>query len=249
MRLKGKKALITGASKGIGRAVAIGFARQGADIFLTAKEDKQGIDEVLKEIRGLEVQGEGGLYDAANFNDVQKLMDDIERSFGTLDILVNNAGIIKPTPFVDLNPEQFEKTVRTHLFGTYFHTWAATRRFMIPKLSGKIINLAAPAAFRGYFGVTDYASAKGGIVAFTKNVAHELIAYNIQVNAVVPVAETRMTEALSVFYANQFGIAEGKKLQNLSKADRLVSTFLFFASSDSDYVTGQVLVADGGMFG
>jgi len=109
MRLKGKKALITGASKGIGRAVAIGFARQGADIFLTAKEDKQGLDEVLKEIRGLEVQGEGGLYDAANFNDVQKLMDDIERSFGTLDILVNNAGIIKPTPFVDLNPEQFEK--------------------------------------------------------------------------------------------------------------------------------------------
>jgi len=97
--------------------------------------------------------------------------------------------------------------------------------------------------------VTDYASAKGGIVAFTKNVAHELIDYNIQVNAVVPVAETRMTEALSAFYANQFGIAEGKRLQNLSKADILVSTFLFFASSDSDYVTGQVLVADGGMFG
>jgi len=120
---------------------------------------------------------------------------------------------------------------------------------MFKKLSGKIINLAAPAAFRGYFGVTDYASAKGGIVAFTKNVAHELIDYNIQVNAVVPVAETRMTEALSAFYANQFGIAEGKRLQNLSKADILVSTFLFFASSDSDYVTGQVLVADGGMFG
>lgn len=114
---------------------------------------------------------------------------------------------------------------------------------MFKKLSGKIINLAAPAAFRGYFGVTDYASAKGGIVAFTKNVAHELIDF------VVPVAETRMTEALSVFYANQFGIAEGKRLQNLSKADRLVSTFLFFASSDSDYVTRQVLVADGGMFG
>ncbi len=248
MRLKGKIALITGSSKGIGRAVAIGYAKEGASLFLTAKEDQHGLEAALKEVRALGVRGEGGLYDAANFKDVEKLMDDIERIYGTLDILVNNAGIIKPTPFWELNPEQFERTVRTHLFGTYYHIWVATKRFMIPKSSGKIINLAAPAAFRGFFGVADYASAKGGIVALTKNVAYELVPYNIQVNAIVPVAETRMTDVLSDFYADRFGAAEGKKLQNLPKADRLVGTFVYFASSDSDYVTGQVLAADGGMF-
>jgi len=248
MRLKGKIALITGSSKGIGRAVAIGFAKEGANLFLTAKDDRQGLEATLEEVRSLGVRGEGGPYDAANFKDVEKLMDDIERTYGALDVLVNNAGIINPAPFWELHPEQFEKTVRTHLFGTYYHTWTATKRFMIPKSSGKVVNLAAPAAFRGFFGVVDYASAKGGIVAFTKNVAHELVPYNIQVKAVVPVAETRMTDALSDFYADRFGAAEGKRLQNLPKAERLVGTFVYFASPDSDYVTGQVVAADGGMY-
>jgi len=147
MRLNGKTALITGASKGIGRAVAIGFAKERANLFLTAKDDRQGLEATLEEVRSLGVKGEGGLYDATNLNDVEKLMDGVERTYGTLDVLVNNAGIIKPTPFWELQPEQFERTVRTHLFGTYYHTWAATKRFMIPKSSGKVINLAAPCGF------------------------------------------------------------------------------------------------------
>jgi len=100
----------------------------------------------------------------------------------------------------------------------------------------------------GFLGVADYATAKGGIVALTKNAAKELVPFNIQVNAVVPIAETRMTEVLSGYYAKRFGIEEGKKLDALPETGKLVGTFVYFASSDSDYVTGQVLAADGGMF-
>lgn len=247
MRLAGKKALITGASKGIGRSVALGFAREGADVFLTAKEDEAGLAEALKEARAFGVKAEGGLYDAASLEKVRSLMDDIGSSMGTLDILVNNAGTIRPTPFWEISPEQFEQTIRTHLFGTFYHMQEALKRFMMPRKCGKIINLAAPAALRGSFGVADYASAKGGIIALTRNAAKELVSFNIQVNAVVPVAETRMTKALSGYYAKQFGLEEGRRLEGLPETDRLVGTFVYFAGADSDYVTGQLLAADGGM--
>lgn len=246
MRLKNKKALITGASKGIGKSVALGFAREGVDIFITAQKDIDGLNETIEDAKKLGVKAIGGLYDASNFKDVERLMNSVENSFGTIDILVNNAGIIKPKLFLDLQPEQFEKTLKVHLFGTYYHTWLAVKKFMIPKKYGKIINLAAPAAFKGYIGVVDYASAKGGIAAFTKNVAKELLSYNIQVNAVVPIAESRMTRDLTNFYSKQFGAEIGARLATLPTPDNLVGTFLFFASSESDYVTGQILTADGG---
>ena len=248
MRLSGRKALVTGASKGIGRSVALGYAREGADVFLTAREDQAGLAATLKAARDLGVKAEGGLYDAASLDAVRRLMDEIHNTMGRLDVLVNNAGIIRPTPFLEISPEQFERTVRTHLFGTFYHTQEALRRFMVPAKSGKIINLAAPAALRGSHGVVDYASAKGGIIAFTKNVAKEFAPLNIQVNAVVPVAKTRMTEALSLYYAREFGAEEGKRLEALPGTDRLVGIFVYLACGDSDYVTGEVVAADGGMF-
>jgi 3-oxoacyl-[acyl-carrier protein] reductase len=247
MRLSGKRALITGASKGIGKSVALGFAREGADIFLTAKEDKKGLAKTSEVARGFGVKADGGLYDAASLEDVRRLMDDVQKTMGGLDILVNNAGIIRPTPFMEITPEQFERTVRTHLFGTFYHTQEALRRFMIPAKSGKLIYLAGPAALRGSFGVVDYVSAKGGIIALTKNVAKEMIPHNIQVNAIVPVAKTRMTDVLSVYYSEQFGAEAGKRLEDIPDTDRLIGIFVFFASTDSDYVTGQVVAADGGM--
>jgi len=119
---------------------------------------------------------------------------------------------------------------------------------MVPAKSGKIINLSAPAAFQGFYGVVDYASAKGGIAAFTKNVAKEFAALNIQVNAVIPVAKTRMTDALVDYYTATLGAEAGKRLAALPDTDRLIGIFVYFASADSDYVTGQVVAADGGMF-
>lgn len=247
MRLAGRTALITGASKGIGRALALGFAREGADLFLTAKEDQHGLADTLKSVLACGIKADGGLYDVVSLQDVRRLMEDIQNRMGKLDILVNNAGIIRPTPFLEISPEQFERTVRTHLFGTFYHTQEALRRFMVPAKSGKVINLAAPAALRGSFGVVDYASAKGGIIALTKNVAKEFAPLNIQVNAVVPVARTRMTDMLADYYAKHFGPEDGKRLEELSDTERLVGIFVYLASSDSDYVTGQIIAADGGM--
>jgi 3-oxoacyl-[acyl-carrier protein] reductase len=174
-------------------------------------------------------------------------MDEIQATMGRLDVLINNAGVIRPTPLLEISPSQFEHTVRTHLFGAFYHMREALLRFMVPAKSGKIINLAAPAALRGSFGVADYASAKGGIIALTKNAAKELAPLNIQVNAIVPIPKSRMTDSLAEYYAGQFGEAEGKRLQDLPAASRLSSLFVYFASTDSDYVTGQVVAADGGM--
>ncbi len=247
MRLKDRIALITGASRGIGRAVAVGFAREGAKLFLVGHTDERALEEAVSECRSAHSTVEGGLFDIGSYEEVCRLADAVEKRFGTVDILVNNAGIIKPTPLLDITPAQWERTVRTHLHGTFHCTLEMVNRFMKPRRSGKVINVTAPAAVRGSYGVADYASAKGGIIAFTRNAAREFIPLNIQVNAVLPVAESRMTEALVAYYVGQFGEEAAVRLQNLAPPDVLVPTFVFFASSDSDYVTGQILAADGGL--
>ena len=241
MRLKGKIALITGASRGIGRAVAEGFAKEGADLYLVGHEDGEGLNKVMENCRSLGAKVDGELLDVGNFVEVKALVRNIENVFGDVDVLVNNAGIIKPTPFLEISPEQWDRVVRTHLYGTFYCTIEIVKRFMREKKQGKIINVCAPAALRGSLGVTDYASAKGGIYAFTKNVARELLIHNIQVNAVLPIAKTRMTDALANFYGK-----EAERLLAQADPQELVPSFVFFASGDSDYVTGQILTADGG---
>jgi 3-oxoacyl-[acyl-carrier protein] reductase len=247
MKLKGKVALITGASKGIGRAAAKGYAQEGAELFLAAHVDKAGLDQTIEVCRSFGIRAEGGLFNVSSYASVKAMADKIEESFGALDILVNNAGIIRPTPLLEITPEQWDITVATHLNGTFYCTIEMVNRFMKRKRSGKIINVTAPAAVRGSYGVADYASAKGGIIAFTRNAARELLPLNIQVNAILPVAETRMTEALVRYYAAQFGEEASKRLEGLAPPNVLIPAFVFFASGDSDYVTGQILAADGGM--
>ena len=242
MRLRNKIAVVTGASKGIGKAVSVGFAKEGADLYLVGHEDRNGLNDVMKICMGLGVKVDGGLFDVGNYEEVKTIVRNIEDTFGNVDVLVNNAGIIKPTPFLEISPQQWDRVIKTHLYGTYYCTIEIVKRFMKDKKHGKIINVCAPAALRGSMGVTDYASAKGGIYSFTKNVARELLIYNIQVNAILPIAKTRMTDALADFYGK-----EGERLLNLPAPEELVPSFVFLASSDSDYVTGHILTADGGV--
>jgi 3-oxoacyl-[acyl-carrier protein] reductase len=148
---------------------------------------------------------------------------------------------------LDITQEQWERTIRTHLNGTFFCTVELVRRFLKPKRSGKIINVTAPSALRGSYGVADYAAAKAGIIAFTRNAARELLPLNIQVNAVLPVARTRMTDALATYYAGLSNPETAARLETLAPPEAVVPAFLFFASTESDYVTGQVLAADGGL--
>jgi 3-oxoacyl-[acyl-carrier protein] reductase len=246
-KLNGKIALITGAGRGIGRSVACGFAREGASLYLVGHTDEEALRQTLDELRHSGAEAEGGLFDVGRYVDVTRIAEAIEQVYGTLDIVVNNAGIIAPTPLLEITPEQWDRTVRTHLYGTFYCTVEMVRRFLKPKRAGKIVNVTAPSALRGGIGVADYASAKGGIIAFTRNAARELLSLNIQVNAVLPVARSRMTDTLAEFHARSSGEEAAARLRNLAPPDVLIPVFLFLASSDSDYVTGQVIGADGGL--
>jgi len=246
MKLKGKIALITGASRGIGKSVAEGFAREGANLFLAGNRDQEALQQALREVRASGVEADGGLFDVGIYEEVRRIADAIERRFGTLDIVVNNAGIISPTPLLEIAPEQWRRTIEIHLNGTFYCTLEMVNRFMKGKRAGKIVNVAAAAALKAYQGVADYGSAKGGIVAFTRNAARELMPLNIQVNCVIPVAQSRMIDSLGEYYRRQFGAGARARIKDVAPPEALVPSFLFFASSDSDYVTGQILTADGG---
>lgn len=243
-KLDGKTALITGASRGIGRAVALAFAHEGAQLFLVGHVDAEALDEAARLARAGGADVQSGLFDVGEHDDVARIADRIAAHFGTLDIVVNNAGTIKPAPLLEIAPVQWERVLRTHLSGTFYCTVETARRFLAPQRSGKVINVTAPSALRASSGVADYAAAKGGIIAFTRNAAKELAPLNIQVNAVLPVAQTRMTEALDEYEGRARRQASAARVR--ASPDVLAATFLFFASADSDYVTGQVLAADGG---
>jgi 3-oxoacyl-[acyl-carrier protein] reductase len=246
MKLEGKIAVITGASRGIGRAVSEGFAREGASLFLVGHVDEVALNDCMDAARRLGAEVDGGLFDVGDYAEVKRLADRIEDRYGTVDILVNNAGVLTPTPLLEITPAQWDRTIRTHLHGTFYCTMEMVNRFMKARGAGKVINLTAPSALRGSQGVTDYASAKGGIIAFTRNAARELLPLNIQVNAVLPVADTRMTEALADYDRRGSGPEAAAMPRVRPTPEQLVPTFLFFASSDSDVVTGQILAADGG---
>jgi len=158
--------------------------------------------------------------------------------WGRIDVLVNNAGILRLGSLESISEERWEETLAVHLKGT-FHCTQAVIPIMKQQRKGKIINIAAPSALRGSFGVADYAAAKGGIIAFTKNGASELSAYNIQVNCISPVADTRMTEELTKFRREHLGIA--RREREFVAPEVIAPAFLFFATADSDLVSGQMI--------
>jgi 3-oxoacyl-[acyl-carrier protein] reductase len=170
--------------------------------------------------------------------DIDRLVRGVIDQWGRIDILVNNAGILNPAPLERLTEQQWDDTLAVHLKGAFNGTQAVIP-YMKLKRKGKIINIAAPSALRGSFGVSDYAAAKGGIIAFTRNAASELKPYNIQVNCISPVADTRMTETLTNFRRNHLG--QTARHREFVAPEAIAPAFVFFASSDSDCVSGQLL--------
>jgi len=246
MKLEGKVALITGASRGIGRAVAEEFMREGATVFITGQSDQGALEESIQSIQQLGGEAAGGLFDVGRYAEVERMAEAVDQAFGKVDILVNNAGGISLTPLLDKSPEEFENTIRTHLLGTFFCTQVIVKRFMQGGNGGKIINVTSPAAVKAVPGLSDYGAAKAGIAHLTKICAKELLPLNIQVNCILPVAETRMTDALDDFDRQTLGDKARSRKGRRPGPAVLSPTFVFFASADSDYVTGQVLASDGG---
>jgi 3-oxoacyl-[acyl-carrier protein] reductase len=237
-RLNGQVAIITGASRGIGRAVALEFARQGAQVALSAGQDRVALRKVEEEIRALGGASIAVVADVARRGEIERVVQAVLAEWGRIDVLVNNAGILRLGAIETISEERWDETIAVHLKGT-FNCTQAVIPVMKQQRKGKIINVAAPSALRGSFGVADYAAAKGGIIAFTKNAASELKSFNIQVNCISPVADTRMTEELTKFRREHLGIARRERESVAPEA--IAPAFLFFATSDSDYVSGQLI--------
>jgi NAD(P)-dependent dehydrogenase (short-subunit alcohol dehydrogenase family) len=247
MRLLDRIAVVTGGSRGIGRAVALAFAREGARVAVAGAHDPAALARVVDEITAHGKDAFALTADVSQRAQVDRMVQQVLERWGRLDVLVNNAGIIHPTRLEEIGETQWQETLAVHLTGT-FHGIQSVVPVMRAQGGGKIINVAAPSALRGSFGVADYAAAKGGIIALTRNAASELKPYNIQVNCISPVAETRMTDVLFAFRRQHLGepVATFGNAK-LVTPEVVAPAFVFFACADADYISGQILAVDGGL--
>lgn len=243
--LEGKTALITGASKGIGNAIAKEFARQGANIaftYLSSVEKGQALENELGS-KGVKVKGYRS--DASDFKAAEDLINQVVADFGSLDILVNNAGITKDTLLMRMTEEMWDQVIKINLKSMFNTVKAATRVFMKQK-SGSIINMSSVVGLKGNAGQANYAASKAGIIGFSKSVAIELGSRNVRCNVIAPgFIETEMTEVLDQKVVE--GWTQAIPLKRAGKPEDVANCAVFLASDLSTYITGQVLQVDGGM--
>lgn len=244
MDLKDKIALVTGASRGIGRSIAEKFANEGAKLILTATSDAiNGVCEEITKKYGVEAIGVAG--DVSKEDDVKKLFEVITQKFGKLDICVNNAGITKDTLSMRMSVEDFDKVISVNLRSVFLVSKEASMLMMREKY-GKIINMSSIVGIRGNVGQANYSASKAGIIGLTKTMAAELAKRNITINAVAPgFIDTDMTKAVSDKAKEDF--LKMIPMEKAGEANDIAEAVLFFASDKSKYITGQVLVVDGGL--
>ena len=243
--LKNKIVLITGAGRGIGRAIAIALAKEGAEVVINYNGSEERAKELKKTIE--ENGGKASIYkcNVSDFAACEAMIKDIVKEYGHLDILVNNAGITKDGLLMKMSEEDFDKVLDTNLKGT-FHTIRAALRQMIRQRSGRIINMASVVGVSGNAGQANYAASKAGIIGLTKTVARELASRGITVNAVAPgFVHTEMTEVLSS-QVKEAAVAQ-IPLGRFGETQDIANTVAFLASEKADYITGQVICVDGGM--
>ncbi|MBK0403994.1 3-oxoacyl-[acyl-carrier-protein] reductase [Adhaeribacter sp. BT258] len=243
--LEGKTALITGASKGIGRAIAQKFADMGANVaftYLSSVEKGQALENELS-AGGAKVKGFRS--DASDFKQAEELVENVVKEFGKLDILVNNAGITRDGLLMRMTEENWDAVINTNLKSVFNLTKAATKHMMRAK-SGSIINMTSVVGIKGNAGQANYAASKSGIIGFTKSVALELGSRNIRSNAIAPgFIETEMTGELDQNVVD--GWKQAIPLKRAGTVEDIANAAVFLASDQSSYITGQVLQVDGGM--
>jgi 3-oxoacyl-[acyl-carrier protein] reductase len=243
--LEGKTALITGASKGIGRKIAEKFAEHGANVaftYLSSVEKGQALEEELKSF-GTQIKGYRS--DASKYDQAEKLINDIVADFGTLDIVVNNAGITKDGLLMRMSEENFDDVIEVNL-KSVFNTTKAASKIMMKNRKGVFINMSSVVGVQGNAGQANYAASKAGIIGFTKSVAKELGSRNIRSNVVAPgFIRTEMTEVLDPKVVE--GWAKDIPLKRAGETEDVANVCVFLASDLSAYITGQVLSVCGGM--
>ena len=240
-----KCALITGATRGIGKQIAITLAKQGYNIALNYRKENEELENTKKEIEEIGVQVLAVKGDVANFEDCENFVKQVIERFGQIDVLVNNAGITKDMLLMRMKKEDFEQVIDTNLVGT-FNVTKNVVPYMMKARSGRIINISSVVGISGNAGQTNYSASKAGIIGFTKSLAKEIASRNILVNAVAPgFIETNMTDVLKDDVKQE--IAKNIPLKRMGTAQDVANVVKFLASDDSSYITGQVINIDGGM--
>ena len=243
--LENKLAIITGATRGIGRGIAVEFAKQGANIAFTFSSSVDAAIALEKELTNLGVKANGYQSNAADFDAAQALAKEVLKEFGTIDILVNNAGITKDNLLMRITEEDFDKVIEVNL-KSVFNLTKAVIRPMMKQRSGSIINMSSIVGLKGNAGQTNYAASKAGIVGFSKSVALELGSRNIRSNVVAPgFIETEMTTKLDEATVQNW--RDGIPLKRGGQPIDIANACVFLASDMSSYITGQTLSVDGGM--
>ncbi|TPD70453.1 3-oxoacyl-[acyl-carrier-protein] reductase [Flavobacterium microcysteis] len=243
--LEGKTAIITGASRGIGRGIAEVFAKHGANVAFTYSSSAEAAKVLEDELIALGVKAKGYQSNAADFNEAQKLVDDVIATFGNIDILINNAGITKDNLLMRISEEDFDKVIEVNL-KSVFNMTKAVQKTMLKNRAGSIINMSSVVGVKGNAGQTNYAASKAGVIGFTKSVALELGSRNIRCNAIAPgFIETEMTGKLNEDVVQ--GWRDAIPLKRGGTTEDVANACLFLASDMSAYITGQVMNVDGGM--
>jgi 3-oxoacyl-[acyl-carrier protein] reductase len=243
--VQGKVVLVTGASRGIGRAIANQFAQAGANVAFTYLSSVEKGEALVKELEAYGIKAKGYRSDASMFDAAEELVNSVVADFGQIDVLINNAGITRDGLLMRMTEEQWDEVIRVNLKSVFNLTKAVIKPMMKAK-SGSIVNMTSIVGVKGNAGQANYAASKAGIIGFTKSVALELGSRNIRCNAIAPgFIETEMTGEL-----NEATVEEWKKsipLKRGGEASEVANVCLFLGSDLSSYVTGQTIQVDGGL--
>ena len=243
--LDGKTVIITGASRGIGRGIALVLASHGANIAFTYSQSVDSANKLVCEITDLGVVCKAYKSNAASFNESQELVNKILKDFKTFDVLINNVGITKDNLLLRMSENDFDKVIEVNL-KSVFNMVKATQKIFLKKRSGSIINISSIVGVKGNAGQSNYAASKAGIIGFTKSIALELGSRNVRSNVVAPgFIETEMTSKLNQDIVDNW--IQGIPLKRGGKPEDVANLCLFLSSDLSTFITGQVINVDGGM--
>jgi 3-oxoacyl-[acyl-carrier protein] reductase len=243
--VENKVALVTGASRGIGRSIALRLAQEGADVAFTYLSSVEKGEALTKELEAFGIKAKGYRSDASDFNAADQLVTDVIADFGKLDVLINNAGVTRDGLLMRMSEEQWDTVININLKSVFNLTKAATKS-MIRAKSGSIINITSVVGIRGNAGQSNYAASKAGIIGFTKSIALELGSRNIRSNAVAPgFIETEMTDAVDSKAVDDW--KQSIPMKRGGQPEEVADACVFLASDLSRYITGQVIQVDGGM--
>jgi len=243
--LKGKTAIITGAARGIGRQIAISFAKEGADVAFTDLKIDENMQSLEKELAALGVKGKGYASDASNYTQTDEVVEQIVKDFGKVDILINNAGITRDTLLMRMDEETWDLVIKVNLKSVFNFT-KAVQKTMLKQRSGSIVNMSSVVGVSGNAGQSNYSASKAGIIGFTKSVAKELGSRGIRCNAIAPgFIITDMTAKLSDEVRDEW--IKGIPLRRGGTPEDVAKVCIFLGSDLSAYVSGQVINVCGGM--